>query len=192
MSSNGLWLIAQRLAARRCLASAAAAEEKKASIRGLTGHTVLVGYGRVGSLVGQALKDSNTPFLVIEDAERAVAKLRQIGTEVIVGNAAKPEVLKASNLAYADHLIIAIPNCFEAGQIVEQARAAKPSLDIVARAHSDAEVEYLAALGANEVIMGEREIARGMLEYVESHRSRGAEEPSSSPPALPVVDADPS
>jgi CPA2 family monovalent cation:H+ antiporter-2 len=172
------------------VSTSAAAEGRKPSVSGLTGHTVLVGYGRVGSLVGQALKDSNTPFLVIEDAEKAVARLREAGTEVIVGNAAKPEVLKASNLPHADHLIIAIPNCFEAGQIVEQARAAKPSLDIVARAHSDAEIEHLAALGANEVIMGEREIARGMIEYLELDRSRGPEGPSSSPPALSVLDAD--
>jgi monovalent cation:H+ antiporter-2, CPA2 family len=184
------WALADRPGTRG--ATSAAAEGRKPFISGLTGHTVLVGYGRVGSLVGQALKDSNQPFLVIEDADKAVVRLRDAGTEVIVGNAAKPEILQASNLTQADHLIIAIPNCFEAGQIVEQARAAKPSLDIVARAHSDAEVEYLAALGANEVIMGEREIARGMLEYLEPERSRGPEGPSSSPPALSVMDADPS
>jgi hypothetical protein len=104
----------------------------------------------------------------------------------------RPYVKTNKHDAADDHLIIAIPNCFEAGQIVEQARAPKRSLDIVARAHSDAEVEYLAALGANEVIMGEREIARGMIEYLELERSRGPEGPSSSPSALPVVDADPS
>jgi CPA2 family monovalent cation:H+ antiporter-2 len=189
------WALADRPATRGAkvpVSTSAAAEGRKPSISGLTGHTVLVGYGRVGSLVGQALKDSNQPFLVIEDADKAVVRLRDAGTEVIVGNAAKPEILQASNLTHADHLIIAIPNCFEAGQIVEQARAAKLSLDIVARAHSDAEVEYLAALGANEVIMGEREIARGMLEYLEAVMSRGPEVPSSSPPALSVMDADPS
>jgi CPA2 family monovalent cation:H+ antiporter-2 len=170
--------------------ASAPAEGIELSVSGLRGHTVLVGYGGVGSLVGKALKDSNKPFLVIEDADKAVVRLRDAGTEVLVGNAAKPDILKASNLPHAHHLIIAIPNCFEAGQIVEQARAANPTLDILARAHSDAEVEYLAALGANEVIMGEREIARGMLEYLESHRSRDPDDSSSSPTALSAADAD--
>src|SRR2546430_4127053 len=61
-------------------------------------------------------------------------------------------------------LLVAIPNAFEAGQIVQQARAANPGLEIVARAHFDAEVEHLLQHGADTVIMGEREIARSMLQ----------------------------
>ncbi|MDF2118859.1 YbaL family putative K(+) efflux transporter [Roseiarcaceae bacterium H3SJ34-1] len=132
----------------------------------LTGHTILIGYGRVGSLVGQALKDSNASFLVIEDADKIVAVLRDAGIETIVGNAASPEILKAANLAGARCLIVAIPNAFEAGQVVQQAKAANATLTIVARAHSDAEVTHLTELGADMVIMGEREIARGIIEKV--------------------------
>lgn len=132
----------------------------------LNDHIVLVGYGRVGSLVGQSLKASGRPFLVIEDADKTVAALREAGIEAIVGNAAQADVLKAANLEHASHLVVAIPNAFEAGQVVSQARAANAALEIVARAHSDAEVEHLSGLGANVVIMGEREIARGMIEEI--------------------------
>ena len=55
---------------------------------------------------------------------------------------------------------------FEAGQIVLRARAANPGISVIARAHSDAEVEHLKGLGADTVIMGEREIARGIVEEV--------------------------
>ena len=51
-------------------------------------------------------------------------------------------------------------------RLIERARAANPTLDIIARAHSDAEVEYLTKLGANKIIMGEREIARGISEHI--------------------------
>ena len=54
----------------------------------LTDHAVLVGYGRVGSLVGDALKEVGKPFLVIEDADKTVAKLHDENIETIVGNAA--------------------------------------------------------------------------------------------------------
>ncbi|HEY4471053.1 MAG TPA: NAD-binding protein, partial [Stellaceae bacterium] len=84
--------------------------------------------------------------------------------EVIQGNAADDRILAAANLGNARMLLVAIPNAFEAGQIVEQARAANPGLEIVARAHFDAEVEHLLRHGADIVIMGEREIARSMLE----------------------------
>ena len=132
----------------------------------LTAHTILIGYGRVGSLVGQALKDSNTPFVVIEDADKIVADLREADIETIVGNAARSDILKAANLAGARCLILAIPNAFEAGQVVQQAKTANATLTIVARAHSDAEVTHLTELGADMVIMGEREIARGIIEKV--------------------------
>ena len=129
-------------------------------------HAVLVGYGRVGSIVGKALKSSGTPFLVIEDVDKVIDRLREDGIEAVDGNAARPDVLRAANVAQARHLVVAIPNAFEAGQVVQQARTANPELDIVARAHSDAEVEHLMGRGANSVIMGEREIANAMIQLL--------------------------
>ena len=133
---------------------------------GLTSHAVLVGYGRVGSLVAQTLREIGQPYLVIEERTAIAEPLRDAGTEVIVGNAAQPAMLEAANVAGARFLISAIPNPFESGNLIERARAANPTLDIIARAHSDAEVDYLAKLGANKIIMGEREIARGISEHI--------------------------
>ncbi|MER9687395.1 MULTISPECIES: YbaL family putative K(+) efflux transporter [unclassified Mesorhizobium] len=132
----------------------------------LSGHTILIGYGRVGSLVGAALKQASLPFLVIEDADKTLARLRDDGVEIVSGNAANGGVFAAANPQGAKRLILAIPNAFEAGQIVLRARAANPGINVIARAHSDAEVEHLKGLGADTVIMGEREIARGIVQEV--------------------------
>lgn len=131
---------------------------------GLTNHTILVGYGRVGSLVGDALRAANAPFLVIEDADKALARLRTDNIEAIAGNAAKGEVLLAANPEMARTIVLAIPDAFEAGQVIQQAKAANSAIVVIARAHSDAEVEHLSSLGADDVIMGEREIARGIVD----------------------------
>jgi CPA2 family monovalent cation:H+ antiporter-2 len=138
----------------------------------LTGHAVLVGFGRVGRIIAEGLRRAGTPIFVIEEAEGAVESLKSAGIEFARGNAADAAMLAAANLASARILFVAIPAAFEAGQIVEQARRARPDLDIVARAHFDAEVEHLRKLGANSVVMGEREIALAMLSYA------GAEAPS--------------
>jgi CPA2 family monovalent cation:H+ antiporter-2 len=50
--------------------------------------------------------------------------------------------------------------------VVAKARAAKPDLAIIARAHSDEEVAYLKLYGANLVIMGEEEIAKAMIAQI--------------------------
>ena len=131
----------------------------------LADHAVLVGFGRVGSRVGDAVRQRGCPLLVIEDNEHLVERLRGSGIETIAGNAAAPESIRAANLARARWLFVAVPNAFEAGQIIEQARAINPSLPIIARAHTDAEVEHLQKLGADVTIMGEREIAVAMVEH---------------------------
>ncbi len=131
----------------------------------LTGHAVVVGYGRVGGLIAENLRHQGAPYLVIEDGEGAAERLTAAGIEHITGNAATDAVLNAANLQEARILYVAIPEAFEAGQIVEKARRANPALPIVARAHFDAEVDHLAALGADKVVMGEREIASAMLQY---------------------------
>jgi len=148
-------------------ASPTAATAEPIPVTDLQDHTILVGYGRVGSIVGDALHQRNAPFLAVEASDDMVAKLKQRGIEALMGNAARASVLRATNPAGARSLVIAIPEAFEAGQIVEQARAANAGIQIIARAHSDAEVDHLKGLGADIVIMGEREIARGMIEELD-------------------------
>lgn len=131
----------------------------------LTDHAVVIGYGRVGQIVAEGLLAQGRPVLVVEERRELIEPLRARGVEVLFGNAAQAEILQAANLLRARRLFIAIPNNFEAGQIVQQARALNPALDIVARAHSDAEIDYLAHHGANLIVMGEREIALAMLNH---------------------------
>ncbi|HYZ34743.1 MAG TPA: YbaL family putative K(+) efflux transporter [Crenalkalicoccus sp.] len=162
-----LFLVAER---RRPATAAPAAEPAPRAepppVTTLTGHEVVVGFGRVGSLLGQRLLEAGRPVLVVEDAETLVAEARRAGAEAILGNAADPEVLAATNLPAARGLFVTIPEAFEAGQVVEQARAIRPDLEILARAHSEAEVAHLQRLGATAAVMGEREIALRMLERV--------------------------
>ena len=167
MFAAATWL-APRLDPRRDSPEAAAAVPEPIRMTDLTDHTIVIGYGRVGALVGDALKQRQLPFLVAEIGESALEKLKQGGIETIMGNAAQPEILGAANPSRARHLVVAIPEAFEAGQIVQQARRANPQLPIVARAHFDAEVDHLLSLGASKVIMGEREIALAMLDFAKA------------------------
>ncbi|HEV7265164.1 MAG TPA: cation:proton antiporter [Falsiroseomonas sp.] len=140
-------------------------QEQEPVVTSLTDHDVLVGYGRVGSLVGARLAAAGRRMLVFEEREEAVEAARRDGAEVVVGNAADPEVLALANLAAARRLFVTIPEVFEAGQVVEQARALNPGLEILARAHSEECVRHLDGLGATLTILGEREIAHRMIEH---------------------------
>ena len=128
----------------------------------LTDHVVLVGHGRVGSFISAALPPQ-TALLVIEDDADRVATLQGEGREAIAGNAADPEVISAANLMAARCLLVAIPDAFEGGQVVAQARELNRALPIIARAHSEVEIEHLHKHGATKVVMGEHEIAKAMI-----------------------------
>ena len=167
----------ERLAQEKVPAQAAQPDEPATDLTPtkLSGHDIVIGYGRVGSRVGAGLKnDASTgdgaKMIVVEASDAGIAQARADGAEVFTGNAAEPAIIAAINLAGARRLYVTIPEAFEAGQIVEQARAANPTLDILARAHSTGAVEHLDRLGANLVVLGETEIAHRMLE-----RGRGAD-----------------
>jgi CPA2 family monovalent cation:H+ antiporter-2 len=133
----------------------------------LTRHTIIVGFGRVGTVIAERFKRLGLPFLVIEDAEDRLNAARGQGIAVVPGNAASSDVLTAAGIATARSLYVAIPHAFEAGQAIEQGRKSNPTLLIAARAHSDEEAGYLQQMGADHVIMGEREIALGMLDRLD-------------------------
>jgi CPA2 family monovalent cation:H+ antiporter-2 len=140
-----------------------AASREPVPITRLQHHIVLVGYGRVGRIIASGLCENRLPVLVIEEIRPLALQARAAGLEAIHGNAANREVIEAANLGAARCLLVAIPDAFEGGQVVAQARAISPALRIVARSHSEEETDHLKKHGADTVIMGEREIALAML-----------------------------
>lgn len=148
------------------IAAAEAAAREALPETQLSDHVVLVGHGRVGKVVSAALRLGGTKVLVIEDSAGMVEQLHKEGVEVMLGNAAAPDMLRAANVAGARGLLVAIPDAFEGGQIVSKARALSASLPIIARAHSEEEIAHLKHHGANVVIMGEQEIAKAMLAQI--------------------------
>ena len=169
-------------------AATEAATTSELTATNLQDHTVVVGSGRVGSVICEALLREGEPLLVIEERRSLVDQMRDRGIEVVSGRAPAADVLKAANLAGARRLFIAIPDGFEAGQIAAQARSANSRLQIIARAHSDAEVEHLQKYGADATVMGERELALAMLAEAVPERRPGSE--SAGQPAERTAAAD--
>jgi monovalent cation:H+ antiporter-2, CPA2 family len=124
---------------------------------------ILVGHGRVGSLIATQLARRGQRFRIIEDQADTARQAEASGFDVIVASALDPKTLEAAGIREADTLLIAIPEGFEAGAIAEHARRLNPRVRVIARAHSDAEVDHLEHLGVAHVVMGEREIAARMF-----------------------------
>lgn len=136
----------------------------------LSGQVVLVGYGRVGRRIAEALLEHDIPFVVVENNRELVQQLRQDNIQAVSGNAVEPVVLVQAHIAKAEMMIIATPDSFSVRQIVDIARTLNPGIEVVVRTHSDEEAEMLEKEGIGKIFMGEHELASGMTKYVLSRR----------------------
>jgi CPA2 family monovalent cation:H+ antiporter-2 len=130
----------------------------------LSGHVIIVGHGRVGSVVAVALRERGVPYMVVEQNMALARDVRRDGVPVIYGDAGWPEVLLAAHPETARLLIVAIPERGQVRRIVDAAREANPNLRVIVRTHSDEEADLLRRDHATAVFMGEHELARGMIE----------------------------
>ncbi len=127
------------------------------------GRIIVVGYGRVGKFVAAGLRSAGRDFILVDDQSDVVQLADEAGLKTVRGNATARDILVEAGIEQSSHLLLAIPEGFEAGGIADTARKLKPELNIIARAHSQEEVRHLLSHGATSVIMGEEEIAKQML-----------------------------
>lgn len=132
----------------------------------VTGHVVLVGYGRVGRRIGAVLIERKIPFVVADQNREVVENLRRQGIHAVVGDCADPATLIQAHIARAGMLVIGIADIFAARKMLEIAYTLNPGIQTLARSYSEEEANLLLKEKAGYVFMGERELAEGMTRYL--------------------------
>ena len=132
----------------------------------LEGQVVLVGYGRVGRRIAEALSERGIPYVVAEQNREQVEDLRRRGIAAVSGNAADPAALIQAHIADAAMLVIATPDPVGVRQMAETARTLNPGIEVVLRTHSEDELLLLRKDGIGTVFFGEEELAKGMMNHV--------------------------
>jgi CPA2 family monovalent cation:H+ antiporter-2 len=137
---------------------------------GLTGHVVLVGYGRVGTTVTEALDRAGIIHVVVEEQPRVVAGLRLRGEHAVSGDATRPEVLERAGVRGAQLIVVTAPEPIRARRIVEVARRMNPGIAIAVRTHSASEQAYFESLLHQPAVIGravyaEREVALSLAHF---------------------------
>ncbi len=132
----------------------------------LSRQVVLVGYGRVGRRIAEALKARNLPFVVAEQNRELVERLREEGIPAVSGDAADPAVLIQAHIARARMLVIATPDTLNVRQMIATARTLNPEIETVVRTHNEEEATLLRQENAGTVFLGEQELAQAMVRHV--------------------------
>ncbi|HMM77279.1 MAG TPA: YbaL family putative K(+) efflux transporter [Gammaproteobacteria bacterium] len=136
----------------------------------LTGHVLLVGYGRVGRRIGDALEARGIPFVTAEGNREIVEQLRARGLPAVSGDVATAEVLIQAHVVRASMLVVAIPDTVDVRRLVAIARTLNPAIEVVIRSHNEIEAEFLRRDTGATVFLGEEELARGMIAHVVGRR----------------------
>jgi CPA2 family monovalent cation:H+ antiporter-2 len=162
------WVLGRSDLARRLTRRVDPLSELPASVDSetLTGHVVIVGYGRVGSRIAAALQERGISLTIAEQSREVVERLRAQGVHAVSGDASDPAVLIQAHVARASLLVIATPDTIGVRRMIQVARALNPGIRIVLRTHSDDEARMLQEENAGQVFMGEHELARSMTAYV--------------------------
>lgn len=136
------------------------------SERYLKGQVVLIGYGRVGKRIAAALEAQGIAYVVVEQNRERVEDLRQGGQAAVCGDAVEAEVLVQAHIHNAAMLVVATPDLINIHRMVENARRANPSIEIVLRTHSEEEMSFLQKEKMGTVFFGEEELARNITSHV--------------------------
>ena len=162
------WLLARSALARKLEARNDPTAELPVTTdaKYLSRHVVLVGYGRVGRRIAEALTANSIPFVVAEQTREVVERLRKQGVAAVSGDASEPEVLVQAHIAQARMLVIAAPDTLDVRQMIATARALNPAIETVVRTHNEVEAQLLREETSGAVFLGEHELALAMSRHV--------------------------
>ncbi len=133
-------------------------------------HVVIVGHGRVGTTITEALQRDSARYVIVEEQERVVAGLRSRGERAVFGDGTRGEVLRRAGVEYARLIVVTSPEPIRARRIVEAAREENPHIIFAVRTHSAKEQEFFEELvrapgASGRAIYAEREAALSLAHF---------------------------
>lgn len=164
--SISLWLISKPFSRRFDRLRRTA--EREAVIK-RSGHVIIIGFGMNGRNLARVLKESGTPYVILELNNNTVRKMKKKGEPIYYGDGTSRDILHRLGVDAAKVLVIAISDAPATRRIVQIVRKENPYLYIIVRTRYVAEVDDLVSLGANEVIPEEFETSIEIFSRVLDH-----------------------
>ena len=119
---------------------------------GLAGHVVIAGYGRVGHTIARLLEAEDAEIVALERSAAVVAREREQGVLIYLGDASRPEILLRAGAAEARLFVVTVDDPADAERIVTGVRALRADAPILARARDSEHARRLTEAGASFVI----------------------------------------
>jgi voltage-gated potassium channel len=118
----------------------------------ISNHYIVCGYGRMGKVICDELKDSGVPFVAIENDPLKIELLNDLGFYYVEGDATIDDFLILAGIKRAKGLVAVINSDAQNVFTVLSAKELNPNLFIVARAVEETTESKLIKAGADRVI----------------------------------------
>jgi voltage-gated potassium channel len=134
--------------------SSGALEQRRmrSRIADLRGHSIICGYGRVGTRVARELAAAGVEFVTVDAGESALARAEDDGVLHVAGDGSDDDALRSAGIASAAGLVACVDDDAVNVYIVLTAKGLRPDLHVVARASNEAAAAKLHRAGADQVI----------------------------------------
>jgi monovalent cation:H+ antiporter-2, CPA2 family len=113
---------------------------------------IIVGYGRVGALIGDMLERHAIPFIAVDSSAGITSQARLDGKPVYYGDATRPEYLRRCGIETARAVIVTMDSTAANEAVVETTRRLRPDITLVARARDADHARALYALGVTDAV----------------------------------------
>lgn len=123
------------------------------TIEAMSGHVIICGYGRIGSVVCAEIRRAGLPVVVLEKEAVMAAKLIEDDVLHIIGDATADASLLAAGLERAKVIVTALSQDAANVYVSLTARQVNPSILIIARAESEAHIPRLMRAGADKALL---------------------------------------
>lgn len=144
-------LLGQRIG-RRAAPPASAGADAPAPVETADGAVIIVGFGRVGRLIGEMLKAHDQTFIALDSDPAIVAAGRRDGFDVFYGDAGRREMLQHCGVASTRALVVTMDTPAKVDEVVATARSLRDDLILIARARDDQHAVRLYKLGVTDAV----------------------------------------
>ncbi|GAA3887756.1 cation:proton antiporter [Sphingomonas limnosediminicola] len=127
------------------------ASEPEEPISG-AGRTVIFGFGRVGQMVADMLREHDRPYLAVDSDPDSVRRAGEKGYNILFGDVSRPELSDRLQLGHAAALVLTMDDPVLVVRVVQRVRGWVPELPIIARARDTAHAARLYKAGATDAV----------------------------------------
>lgn len=118
----------------------------------IEGQVLIVGFGRVGRLVGEMLSEHGQKFVAVDANASTVSKGRAEGANVFYGDAGSVDMLKRCGIEKARAMVVTMDAPAKVDEVVAATRSLRPDLILIARARDSKHAERLYRLGVTDAV----------------------------------------